>query len=46
LLGLGQPECRSGWVLIEYNQTDGSPPQASSSQCTGGCCIDRLSWHD
>jgi hypothetical protein len=44
LLGLDQPERCSGWVLIEYSQTDGSPAQAMSNQRTGWCCINRLSW--
>jgi hypothetical protein len=44
LLRLDEPESCSGWVLIEYNQTEGSPAQALSNQCTGWCCIDRLSW--
>jgi hypothetical protein len=44
LVGLDQPECCSGWVLIEHIRTDGSPAQALSNQCTGWCCIDRLSW--
>jgi hypothetical protein len=30
--------------LTEYSQTDASPEQALSSQRTGWCCIDRLSW--
>src|SRR5271156_2743839 len=35
------------WLgLAEPSQTDGSPAQALSNQCTGWCCIDRLSWHD
>jgi hypothetical protein len=45
LLGLDQPERCPGWILPEYSQIDGSPAQASSSQLTGWCCIDRLSWH-
>jgi hypothetical protein len=32
--------------LTECSQTDGSPAQALSNQCTAWCCIDRLSWHD
>jgi hypothetical protein len=30
--------------LTEYSRTGGSPAQALSNQCTGWCCIDRLSW--
>jgi hypothetical protein len=32
------------FALAEPSQTDGSPAQALSNQCTGWCCIDRLSW--
>src|SRR5277367_3878675 len=42
-LGLGQPERCSGWVLTQYSQRDGSSAQALPNQCTGWCCIDRLS---
>jgi chemotaxis family two-component system response regulator Rcp1 len=43
--GLGQQERCPGKVLAEYSQTDGSPAKALPNQRTGGCCIDRLSWH-
>jgi hypothetical protein len=43
-LRLDQPERCPGWVLAKYAQTDRSPTQALSNQCTGWCCIDRLSW--
>jgi hypothetical protein len=33
------------WLgFAEHSQTDGSPAQPLSNQCTGWCCIDRLSW--